>query len=135
MLTAAIVAQQLGIGARTVYALHAAGALPGYRFGRALRFAPADVAAYILKCRSTETARATAGSLNSTAVSRAGESELADYCRRAGLVLKPTHLTARKARAYTPSPPASSNRSTPSAALSLVTSPSTPHASSSTETS
>lgn len=48
MLTAANVAQQLGIGARTVYALHAAGALPGYRFGRAVRFAPADVEAYKL---------------------------------------------------------------------------------------
>lgn len=45
MLTAQHVAQQLGISARLVYDLHRRGALPGYRFGGALRFDPADVAA------------------------------------------------------------------------------------------
>lgn len=46
MLTAATVATMLGLSPRKVYALHAEGALPGYRFGVALRFDPADVEAY-----------------------------------------------------------------------------------------
>ncbi len=41
MLTAPAVARELGISARAVYALAAAGALPCYRFGAAVRFAAA----------------------------------------------------------------------------------------------
>ena len=39
MLTAAEVAVILGLKPRTVYDLHASGALTGYRFGRAVRYA------------------------------------------------------------------------------------------------
>lgn len=46
MLTAADVARTLGISARAVYDLAASGAIPTYRFGRAVRFDPADVEAY-----------------------------------------------------------------------------------------
>ena len=46
MLTAAQVATMLGISRRAVYALAAAGKLPHYRFGDALRFDEADVEAY-----------------------------------------------------------------------------------------
>lgn len=46
MLAASDAANRLGLSARAIYALHAAGRLPGYRFGRALRFEPADVEAY-----------------------------------------------------------------------------------------
>jgi excisionase family DNA binding protein len=38
MLTAATVAQQLGLSVRAVYALAGAGRLVCYRFGRAVRF-------------------------------------------------------------------------------------------------
>lgn len=43
MLTAADVARMLGISAPEVHKLHASGRLPAYRFGRAMRFDPADV--------------------------------------------------------------------------------------------
>ncbi len=46
MLTAAQVAQLLGISERSVYALAAAKKIAHHRFGRAVRFAPEDVEAY-----------------------------------------------------------------------------------------
>jgi excisionase family DNA binding protein len=52
MLTAAEVATQLGLSPRAVYELHASGRLPGYRFGRAVRFEPADVEAFKAACRT-----------------------------------------------------------------------------------
>ena len=55
MLTAAQVAQQLGISERSVYALAAAKKIAHHRFGRAVRFAPEDVEAYREACRSTVT--------------------------------------------------------------------------------
>lgn len=48
MLTAAQVAQLLGISERSVYALAAAKKIAHHRFGRAVRFAPEDVEAYRL---------------------------------------------------------------------------------------
>jgi excisionase family DNA binding protein len=52
MLAAAQVAEQLGISARKVYDLHAAGDLRGYRFGRAVRFEQMEVDAYVAQCRT-----------------------------------------------------------------------------------
>lgn len=45
--TAAQVAATLGISARAVYELAASGRLTFYKFGRAVRFDPADIDAYI----------------------------------------------------------------------------------------
>lgn len=63
MLPAVAVAHQLGISQRAVYAAAEAGHLPCYRFGRAVRFDPADVEAFRASCRSvaSKTARAARG--------------------------------------------------------------------------
>ena len=120
MLNAATVAQQLGISARAVYELHAAGRLPGYRFGRAVRFDPADVETYRTSCRSTAIRQAVAGSLTLTAASVANGSELDAAFRALGLARKPTRSTGAKRRVSTASPPATES-STPSTRLLLVT--------------
>lgn len=55
MLAAAAVATRLGISKRAVYELAAGGRLPSFRptGGRAVRFKPEDVEAYLTSCRST----------------------------------------------------------------------------------
>lgn len=100
MLRAAEAAERLGLSPRTIYALAAAGELPCYRFGAAVRFDPADLDAYKLKCRSAATTRA-AGSTNLTVSSPAGESALQSYFRRAGRAPRHSPTTSAK-------PPASS---------------------------
>lgn len=73
MLTASEVARLLGLKPRTVYAL----GLPCYRFGRAVRFDPADVEAYRASCRSAGTPATSAGATNSTATFKAAATDLA----------------------------------------------------------
>ena len=102
MLTAAEVAAILGLKPRTVYDLHASGALTGYRFGRAVRFEPEDVERYRESCRSHGTSESSAGALRSTVTSRAVVSELQSCFQRAGVKPKLTRSTDRKARASTP---------------------------------
>ena len=46
MLTAAQVSQRLGIIPRLVYDLARSGKIPCHRFGKAVRFDPADIATY-----------------------------------------------------------------------------------------
>lgn len=102
MLTAAEVGVQLGISARTVYDLHASGAIPGYRFGRAVRFEQPDVDAYRKSCRSAGTSATNAGALNSTASSRVVVAELQSCFQRAGVKPKLTPSTVRRVRASMP---------------------------------
>lgn len=102
MLTAAEVATQLGLSPRAVYELHASGRLPGYRFGRAVRFEAADVETFRLSCRSAGTPETSAGATNSTVSLKVAGTGLADYFQKAGLKPKLTRSTARKADASTP---------------------------------
>jgi predicted DNA-binding transcriptional regulator AlpA len=136
MLTAAQVAAQLGLSTSTVYSLHRSGILAGYWVTpSALRFAPADITAYLAACRSIQTKRAVASFSSSIDTSPASESELDTCFRKVGLAPRPTRSKGVKARAYTPSPAASAPPATPSGKLSLVTSLSTPPASSTPKTS
>ena len=102
MLTATVVASMLGLSPRAVYELHAAGRLPGYRFGRAVRFDPADVETFRLSCRSAGTPATNAGATNSTVSLKVAGTGLADYFQKAGLKPKLTRSTARKAADSTP---------------------------------
>lgn len=102
LLKAASVGQQLGISARKVYELHAAGDLPGHRFGRAVRFAQSDVDAYLLQCRSTATRNQAAGCSTSTAASKVNAFAGASFSRPARTAM-PTCTTKRWPRRSTPS--------------------------------
>jgi excisionase family DNA binding protein len=82
MLTAAQAAQLLGLSARKLYALAAAGEIAAYRFGAAVRFDPADLNAYKAKCRSPATTQA-AGSTSLIVSSMGGEHALTAYFRKA----------------------------------------------------
>jgi len=46
-------AEVLGVTERTVFTLVATGQLPAVRFGRSVRIDPADLRAYIDRCKST----------------------------------------------------------------------------------
>lgn len=106
MLTAKQVAIELGISARTVYDLHASGALPGYKFGRAIRFAPADVATYRESCRSAGTVETRVGVSSSTALFKAAATGLASCFRAAGVKPRLTRSTAKKEQGSMPLQPA-----------------------------
>mgnify|MGYP003402169664 CR=1 FL=1 len=68
MLTVRQAAAALGMSLTFVRSEAAAGRLRGYRFGRALRFDPADVEAYRASCRSAGTRETSAGGSSSTAL-------------------------------------------------------------------
>jgi len=51
MLTAKQIAQRLNLSPRFIYDLAARGVLPCHRFGGSVRFAEADVEAYIASCK------------------------------------------------------------------------------------
>ena len=89
MLTAATVAQQLGLSVRAVYALAGAGRLVCYRFGRAVRFDAADVEALRLQCRSTATRPAPAGGTSFRASLTDADAALQSYFRQRGHAPKP----------------------------------------------
>src|SRR5688572_23430251 len=87
MLTAKTVAALLGLSIRAVYSLP----IPWHQFGRAVRYAPADVEAYRDACRSPaqKTTRAVLGSAMSSTVSLKDEgSALLSYFRSRGIVPK-----------------------------------------------
>lgn len=114
MLTAAEAAAALGLKPRTVYQLARQGLLACHRMGPAggaVRFAPADVEAYLHKCRSAGTTATNAGASNSTASCWASGIDLAAYFRAAGVKPKLTRSTAKKPRASTPLHLASNNGS------------------------
>jgi excisionase family DNA binding protein len=98
MLTAAQVAERLGVSRRLVYDLAARGVLPSYRFEGAVRFEPADVEAYIQASKVVRPSRleipVTPGpKLN---VREPGEeSELAQFFRSAGVKPKLAPSTSR----------------------------------------
>ena len=100
MLTASQVAAMLGIKARTVYALASAGELAHHRFGGAVRFDPADIEAYKLKCRSPATTQI-AGTSNLTASSPGGEHALTSYFRKAGREPRRKPTTSARQRVST----------------------------------
>jgi excisionase family DNA binding protein len=102
LLKAAEAGRLLGLSARKVYALAEAGILPCYRFGAAVRFAPADVEAYRESCRSTSTERTSAGAISSTVTLPVSGTGLADYFRRAGLAPKPKSTTTKRTPASKP---------------------------------
>lgn len=102
MLTAAQVAERLGLSKRKVYELAQSGKVPCFRFGDAVRFEPADVEAFKNSCRSDGTRATSAGAMSSTAVFKAGANELLAYFQRAGVAPRLTPTIAPKARASTP---------------------------------
>lgn len=98
MLTAADVADLLGLKPRTVYDIPEAD-LPRYRMGKgggAVRFAPADVEAYRASCRSTGTRPAHAGAMSFRASLTDADDALRSYFQRRGLEprQKPTPASA-----------------------------------------
>ena len=104
MLTAAEAAAALGLKPRTVYQLARQGLLACHRMGPAggaVRFAPADVDAYLHKCRSAGTPATSAGALSLTASCTASGIDLAAYFRAAGVKPKLTPSIGKKPRACT----------------------------------
>ena len=102
MLTAAEVAHCLRLSVRAVYDLAASGAIPSFRFGRAVRFDPADVEAYRTSCRSAGIAGTSAGASSSTVCLKAADTDLAAFFRAAGVKPRLTPTTAAKRRALPP---------------------------------
>ena len=105
MLTAATVAQQLGISPRAVYELAKHGLLACHRMGvggGAVRFAPEDVEAYRTSCRSAGTPATSAGAMNSTVCLKDSGTDLAAYFRAAGVKPKLTPTTGKNRRGSTP---------------------------------
>ena len=103
MLTAGEAGRVLGLSARTMYALAAAGKIASHRMGLgdgAVRFDPADIEAYKHSCRSPATTRA-AGSTSLIASSPDGEHALTDYFRKAGRALTPKPSISEKPPAST----------------------------------
>lgn len=100
-LNAAEVGELLGISSRFVYDLFKTGKLPGYRHGRAIRFAPADVEAYRASCRFTGPLETSVGATSSTATFKAAATGLAACFQRAGVKPRQTPMTEPKARAST----------------------------------
>ncbi len=87
LLNASDAARQLCISVRAVYDLADAGLLACYRptaGRRAVRFAQADLDAYIAACRSTSTKRASAGASSSRVSLKDADAELRSYFQRAG---------------------------------------------------
>jgi excisionase family DNA binding protein len=105
MLKAAEAGRLLGLSARTMYALAAAGKIACHRMGlgdAAVRFEEADVLAYKESCRSPATTRA-AGSTSSTArFPELDGSALTSYFRKAGREPKPKRSTTTKQPGATP---------------------------------
>lgn len=100
MLTAAQVAPLLGLSVRAVYDIDESD-LPRYRVGAgrgAVRFDPADVEQYRLRCRSAGTPATSAGASSSTVSLRVDATALAAYFRKAGVKPKLTLTTSRKPR-------------------------------------
>lgn len=98
-------AKRIGLSARTLYALAAAGKIACYRLGvgdSAVRFAPSDLDAYLASCRSPATTRG-AGSTSSTVKFQGlEESALTSYFRKAGRAPKQKPTTSTRQRADTP---------------------------------
>ena len=90
MLTATEAAKQLGLSARKVYDLHASGELAGFRFGRAVRFDPADLEAYRTSCRSVGTPGTSNGASLSSERFKVVATDLAACFRKAGVKPKLT---------------------------------------------
>jgi excisionase family DNA binding protein len=100
MLKAAEAGKLLGLSARTMYALAAAGKIACHRMGledSAVRFEEADVLAYKESCRSPATTPA-AGCSSLTASSPEPGSALTDYFRKAGREPKRKPTTSGKRR-------------------------------------
>ena len=95
MLTASGAARLLGLSARKVYALAAAGELAAYRFGASVRFSTADLEAYKAQCRSPATTQA-AGTSSLTVSSPDGEHALTAFFQRARRGRRPTSSTGEK---------------------------------------
>ena len=105
MLTAATVAQQLGISPRAVYDLAKHGMIAHHRLGvgrGAVRFAPEDVEAYRSSCRSAGTPATNAGATNSTVSLKGADTDLAAYFRAAGVKPRLTPTTGKNRRASMP---------------------------------
>jgi excisionase family DNA binding protein len=100
LLTARQVAPLLGLSARKVYALAAAGEIACHRFGASVRFDPSDLDNYKAACRSPATTRA-AGSTSLTASLPEAASGLTAYFRKAGRAPKPKPSTSEKRRGST----------------------------------
>lgn len=98
MLTAAQVAQMLGISRRLVYDLATRGVVPSYRFEGALRFEPADVEQYKKSCLSNGIQGTSVGASTSSASLKVAVTGLADFFRAAGVKPKLTPSIAKKAR-------------------------------------
>jgi excisionase family DNA binding protein len=100
MLKAAEAGRLLGLSARTMYALAAAGKIACHRMGlgdAAVRFEEADVLAYKESCRSPATTPA-AGCSSLTASSPEQGSALTAYFRKAGREPKRKPTTSEKRR-------------------------------------
>ncbi|NYT61282.1 helix-turn-helix domain-containing protein [Alcaligenaceae bacterium] len=96
-------AERLGVSARTVYDLAApAGPIPCHRIGARILFNKEDITEYLQSYRYTETKRAVATFLNSTASLKASGSGLESYFRKRGREPKLTPTTAKSPRASTP---------------------------------
>jgi hypothetical protein len=89
------VAKQLGISLSMAYSLP----IPRYRFGRAVRFDPADLERY-KACQYVGTPGIKGGGLSSTVTMKAAGTGLANYFRRAGVEPKLTRMTEKKARDF-----------------------------------
>lgn len=96
-LTVKEAAQRLKISARKMYALAASGEIAAHRFGATVRFAPADLHAYVAKCRSPATTPVS-GTTNLTASSMDPDSALTAYFRKARLARRLSNTTVGKPR-------------------------------------
>lgn len=87
LLTAAQVASQLAISARTVYDIPESR-LPRYRLGAgrgAIRFAQADVDAYLASCRCAGTPKQNSVAVRAALPLSARDTDLRAYFRKAGV--------------------------------------------------
>jgi excisionase family DNA binding protein len=101
LLKAAQAGRLLGLSARTMYALAAAGKIACHRMGvgdAAVRFDPADLEAYKQSCRSPATTPA-AGCSSLTASLPESASALTAFFRKAGREPKPKRTTSENQRA------------------------------------
>src|SRR3569833_2163307 len=97
-ITADEAAAILGVSKRMVYDLAAPhGPIPCARYSaKCVRFESQDVEAYKAQCQHTSIKQKIVGSLTSTRLSTAGESELQKLYRQAGAVPRPKPSTKQK---------------------------------------
>ncbi|RYF07982.1 MAG: DNA-binding protein [Comamonadaceae bacterium] len=101
LISAARVAEMLGVSARKVYELAQSGKLRCYRIDSCLRFSINDVETYRTSCLSVTTRETSVGALSSTRLLRASGSGLAAYFQKATPKPKRTSSTTRKRSAST----------------------------------